>query len=130
MKFVFAYWTLTLLYIVLLILFIWLRQRDKTTIQSWPLLPDPQSFLEPHAQNKTCQTDTECPAHHVCLKSQCVPKLLRGENCTADTGGKWIAYFYRKIQFAICACLKPDIFTQRLFGGDCNVNIACGAHGH
>lgn len=125
MRLVSAYWILTLLYLGLIIYYVWMQQKENF-IQAWPLLSPPPLAEE---QNKTCQVDKDCPAHHVCLGFRCVPKLLRGEDCNSETGGRWISYLYRKTNFAICACSKPDIFTQKLFGGNCDVNIACGSHG-
>lgn len=96
-----------------------------TPIPSWPLLtlppPDPEKI-------QTCRSTQECPLNHVCLGTTCIPKLLRGGQCN-PAHGQWISFTVKGGQFAICSCLDTALFSQKVFGGDCNVNVACGPHG-
>lgn len=113
------------LYLGLTLLYAW-TQPTPTAIPPWPLLPVPKALSQSAIH---CQVDADCAAHHVCLTQTCVPKLLRGGQCNPQTG-QWISFQVKKVSFAICQCLKPDLFTQNFFGGDCTVNVGCGVHGH
>lgn len=113
------------LYLGLTLLYAWTPPKP-TPLSPWPLLPVPKA-LSPAASS--CQVDSDCAAYHVCLNHTCVPKLLRGGQCNPQTG-QWFLFQIKKVPFAICKCIKPDLFTQNFFGGDCTVNVACGVHGH
>lgn len=120
-----AYTFLLVLYLGLTLLYAF-AQPKPTPIPPWPLLPTPQALI-PSAVH--CNVDADCESNHVCLTQTCVPKLLRGGTCDTETG-HWISYKMRNTWFAICTCLNPELFTQNIFGGNCNVNVGCGVHGH
>lgn len=120
-----AYFLLLCLYIVLTMLYV-LAPAKTVQIPPWPILPHPPEALQPVAA--PCQTDSDCESHHVCLGGTCVRKLLRGGKCNPSTG-RWISHLLDGAPFAICACLNPALYAQKFFGGDCDVNVACGIHG-
>lgn len=122
---VIAYFFLLILYLGLTLLYAWTTPTP-TPLAPWPLLAAPKTLSETPVH---CQVDADCASYHVCLGQTCVPKLLRGGQCHPDTG-RWMTYQLKKLTFAICTCLNPDVFTQKFFGGDCNVSIGCGVHGH
>lgn len=112
----FLYVALTLLYAV--------TKPDPTSIPAWPLLTVPKDA----SLDLNCLKNDDCPPFHVCLGGKCVPKLQQTDDCDPDTG-QWISYVYGGVDFAICTCHKPDLVTQRLFGGNCDVQVGCGVHG-
>lgn len=119
-----AYFVLLLLYAGLTFLYV-LSQAKPAHIPPWPLLPAVPEVVE---QAKDCWNDSECGPNEVCLGNTCVRKLLRGGKCN-NLFGTWISFHLDHVPFAICACDSPQHFSQKLFGGDCNVSVACGAHG-
>lgn len=100
-------------------------QIKSTPISSWPLLTlppqDPKKIV-------SCRTTQDCLLNYVCLGNTCVPKLLRGGECD-PAHGQWISYTLKGEFFAICSCFDNTLFSQKVFGGDCNVNVGCGPHG-
>lgn len=123
---VILYVLLLLLYVGLTGLYFW-TQPQATAVPSWP-----QIGLPPRDPEKitTCSHDADCQdPHSVCLGSTCVPKLLRGEGECDPAHGQWISYAVKGGVFAVCVCTDDRLFSQKVFGGDCNVNVACGPHG-
>lgn len=124
-----VYVLLLLLYVGLTALYLF-AQKKPTPVPSWPVLPPPpRDDPDLAIATTTCRRDTDCPLTHVCLGTTCVPKLLRGGKCD-PAHGRWISYAMKGgAAFAICACIDDRLFTQKVFGGDCDANVACGAHG-
>lgn len=121
---VYIYFFLFILYLGLTVLYA-VTSPKSPPLSPWPLLPVPTPLSSAAVH---CQVDDDCEAYHVCLSSTCVPKLLKGGQCNPQTG-RWISYYLKKVHFAICTCLNPELFTQNFFGGDCTVNVGCGVHG-
>lgn len=119
-----AYFVLLLLYAGLTFLYA-LTQAKPASIPPWPLLPDVPAAS---TQANRCQADADCGPGEVCLGHTCVRKLLRGGQCNPATG-RWISYLLQHVPVAICSCLDSQLYDQKLFGGDCNVSVACGQHG-
>lgn len=114
------------LYVSLALLYVLAPANKPTPIPPWPLLP----FTTPEALPPIvhCQVDADCESNHLCLGSVCVRKLLRGGQCDPATG-QWLSHVINHATFAVCTCLDPTLYTQKFFGGDCHVNVACGVHG-
>lgn len=119
-----AYFVLLLLYAGLTSLYV-LSQAKPAPIPPWPLLT---AVPEPPTQALGCTDDSDCGPSEVCLGNTCVRKLLRGGQCN-PIYGTWISYHINHVPFAVCSCDSPQYFSQKLFGGDCNVSVACGVHG-
>lgn len=115
---------LLFLYIGLTCLYVFMQTKS-TSFQPWPLLNIPPKDPE---MITTCRTTNDCLHNHVCLQNTCVPKLLRGGECH-PAHGQWISYVLKGGVFAICSCYNNQLFSQKVFGGDCNVNVGCGPHG-
>lgn len=119
-----VYWFLLLMYITLCVLYVYAKPKP-VHVKPWPLLPvAPKTTQSVFA----CEDDLDCSPNHVCLGHTCLPKLLRGSDCTLPYG-QWVAHIKKGITFAICSCVNDELFTQKLFGGDCTVNVGCGVHG-
>lgn len=119
------YVLLLLLYVGLTGLYLWTQQKP-TSVPPWP-----QIALPPRDPEKitTCRHDADCQdPNQVCLGKTCVPKLLRGGECD-PAHGQWISYAVKGGVFAICFCTNDRLFSQKVFGGDCNTNVGCGPHG-
>ncbi|GIY00901.1 uncharacterized protein CDAR_109141 [Caerostris darwini] len=119
----FAYALLITLYVILVLFYVWCR--PQTHIQPWPLLT-----IEPDTPDtvSSCSDTSECSPHHLCIRGHCVPMLLRGEECDSTTGEWTLTEWYGQT-FVICTCKNPEFMTQKHFGGNCDVDIACGRHG-
>ena len=120
-----AYSILLVLYISLAILYAFTK-KNSVSIPSWPLLFSNDSADIEHIP---CKTHADCPANHVCLNNQCIPKFLKDGTCSAQTG-QWKTYDIKGKWFAICQCTNEKLFTQPTFGADCTLSIACGVHGN
>ncbi|KAF8796694.1 Per os infectivity factor 1 like protein [Argiope bruennichi] len=75
----------------------------------------------------TCQNDHECPNDFVCFKGKCIPKMIRGGECDLRTG-QWI--LIDQGERVMCTCKFPHLVTQKFTGANCDVDVACGPHGH
>lgn len=117
------YWILVFLYAALVIYYAWNTPRP--TFSKWPVL---QKDAEKNYPEK-CKRTSECPPNHICMNETCVPQLLRGEECYSETG-KWTLVSHRGKSFAACICLNPNLMTQKHFGGNCDVDVACKPHGY
>lgn len=118
-----AYWILLSLYLILVLLYAYHYRHP--TIHAWPLLPQPVDIAD---KPVTCQDTKECPPFHICLNQTCVPHLLRGEECYAETGD-WTLVSHRGQKFAACVCTDPNVVTQKHFGGNCDQAVACRPYG-
>lgn len=116
------YWILLILYLVLVLLYAW--KSPTPIIPVWPTLTKESAI----ALVEKCQTTSDCSAHHICLNGTCTPQLLRGDECYPDTG-KWTLVKHEGNWFAACICTDPTIVTQRHFGGNCVVEMACKPYG-
>lgn len=118
------YWILLFMYVCLILVYVFTK-KPNNKFPSWPVL---QNVFEQHFKKLPCSTSADCPSTHVCMNNECILKLLRTEDCNSDWG-QWISYDKQGTMFAICTCKNPKLMDQRHFGGDCNVNVGCGAHG-
>lgn len=118
------YWILLLLYMLLTFVYALFTPNGSASLQPWMHLQSP-AFPDLPA---SCQRSEECPPDHVCVGHVCVPQFLRGGTCQPETG-YWMLYEHQGATFAVCSCIRPEIFNQRFFGGDCNVLEACNDHG-
>lgn len=118
------YVLLLFLYIGLTILYAF-KQNKTTPIKPWPQLPTVADIIDPVIP---CQTNADCRNTHVCLHGVCLPKFLRGGQCNPSTG-RWISHTMQNTTLALCSCLDEKLYSQKIFGGDCNVSVACGVHG-
>lgn len=76
-----------------------------------------------------CHDDSDCPSDHLCMRGECIPKALRGGSCNPATGD-WVVEMDRKGRRTVtCVCRQPHLVTQKLKGGNCNVDVACAPHG-
>lgn len=116
-----GYYVLLALYALLLLFYAWEFQRP--TILSWPYLTRVDS-----TSATTCQEHSDCDAHHLCVFDTCVPQLLRGEECYPETGA-WTLVAHLGKSFAACICNNPELVSQKYFGGNCDVQVACQPHG-
>ena len=120
-----GYYILLLLYAALLLFYA--AHYKEPPIRPWsrmsPFIPDDK--IDP---SKTCRDHDECPPHYKCVSGLCYPEFLRGEECSEDTG-KWIVMTQYERKFAVCTCTYPDVFTNKYFGGNCNVSVACQPDG-
>lgn len=117
---------LILLYLYFCLILVYIATSPKPIdISPWGTLPAVPEALKPIVH---CQVDSDCESGHVCLSNTCVRKLLRGGKCRSTTGS-WISYQLQNATFAVCVCHDDRIFSQKFFGGDCNVSVACGVHG-
>lgn len=120
-----VYSILLYLYICLILLYLFTTPQP-LAISPWGILPLVPEALKPIVVS--CQVDSDCESNHVCLGSTCVRKLLRGGKCDRVTG-YWVSYQMNNATFAVCVCHDHQLYTQKFFGGDCNVSVACGVHG-
>lgn len=118
-----AYWFLLFLYIALTLLYAGTKTQS-TEISPWPIL----SILKEKKSLAVCNNSLDCPHDYICIKNQCIPKLLPQGICDPETG-QWITFIRFGVTFAICACLQPHLINQKHFGGNCDVNVGCGIHG-
>lgn len=118
-----AWWTLFLIVYYLCLIFI---HRDHFK----PEIP----FIQPHfaaagttAALQDCQSNRDCTtaSDQICLGGKCVFKLNSGDECDPVTGD-WIL---TEEGLAACRCKYPHLMTQRIPGGNCDVDIACRPHG-
>lgn len=117
-----VYWVLVALYAFLILFYIWCR--PNVVVHAWP----PLDVTPPSETATTCKDTSECPPEHCCIKGRCIPLFISGEECNPATG-KWITFEWKGQTFAICRCLDPNLVTQKHFGGNCNVDVACAPHG-
>lgn len=120
-----VYYILLCMYASLCVLYL-LAEEAPRTVPPWPVIM--QDVSEASGEEVQCQGHEDCPSHHVCLGGKCVRKLLRGGQCNPETG-YWISYHSKNTLSAVCACLNPALYGQKMFGGDCAVSVACGVHG-
>lgn len=119
-------WILVFLYILLIFVYAWYIPNNR--IPSWRPIPTHEDTTTTTTSYTPCSSLEECPPHHVCLLGECIPLLLRGDTCNELTG-TWSVTDVRGKTFAICTCTFPHLVTQKHFGGNCDVDVACGTHG-
>lgn len=115
-------WILLILYVLLMFVYAWYH--PNVHVQPWSILPSVKSKLIP----TSCTRSDECPPHHMCMGGRCVPLFLPGGTCDPSTGD-WVLKDIQGHQYALCKCKHPTLITQKHFGSNCNVDIACGTHG-
>lgn len=117
-----AWLTLILIVYYLCLIFI-LRYRFKPKIPS--ILPHFAALTTAALQD--CQSNRDCTtkSDQVCLGGKCVSKLNSGHNCDSVTGD-WIL---TDEGLAACQCKYPRLMSQRIPGGNCDVDAACRPHG-
>lgn len=118
-----VYYVLLALYAILLIFHAWHYQNPR--VDKWPLLVSPAT----RSTTTTCQQTSDCEDHHVCLQQTCFPKILRGEDCYPETGTWTLVDTYGQ-KFASCVCHDDQLVSQKTFGGNCDLVVACKPHGH
>lgn len=123
------YWILALCFVGLVFLTYLYNPIQPPPVKPWPLLS--HSNKEVEAIPKNCSTHADCPKKYACLDNECIPRLVRGETekCDIETG-QLKAVDVRGKKFAVCICLYPNLVTQKQFGGNCDVQVACGPHGN
>lgn len=118
------YYVLLVLYAILLIFHAWHYQPPR--VDKWPLLDSPASKTT--TTTTACQQTSDCQDHHVCLSQTCFPKILRGEECYPETGTWTLTDIYGQ-KFASCSCIDDRLVSQKIFGGNCDLVVACQPHG-
>lgn len=82
-----------------------------------------------------CTSDVDCSSSEKCMSlgqpsKQCVPKYRGDHQCNPFTGTWALSQEKDGTYFVKCVCKYPDLVTQKADGADCNVDVACGEHGH
>lgn len=119
----YGYWLLAFCFFILVFVSYAWNRPSRAKIQPWPLLVD-----EAVTSGGACQSDKDCPLLHVCLDNECLPKLVPEDECWPATGS-YNKVDIRGVAFAVCICLFPYIYSQKHYGGNCNLEVACGPHG-
>lgn len=121
-------WIYIFLYVLLMWAYAW--HVPESHVTPWNVLSPPPHHLYPTSTplDVTCSTTADCPDHHICFGGACVPVLLRGEECDPLTGS-WSLQDVKGKTFAVCTCTNPHFITQKHFGGNCDVDVACGSRG-
>ncbi|KAG8156212.1 hypothetical protein JTE90_011122, partial [Oedothorax gibbosus] len=114
-----GYYVLLVLYALLLLFYA--ANYKEPTVKPWPKVSLSLPVDEKITLPATCRLHDECPTHYKCVSGQCYPQLLRGYACSEDTGRWKVIKQYEK-NFAVCQCTHPHLFTNKYFGGDCNVS--------
>ncbi|GBO23261.1 hypothetical protein AVEN_250089-1 [Araneus ventricosus] len=107
-----------------LIFFYWWN-RPVRHLRPWHPIPQRPPVLE--KTSFLCQTSRDCSVYQVCFQGKCIDKMIRGGQCDERTG-QWI--LIDQGRFVTCVCKHPHLVTQKFSGANCDVDVACGPHGH
>lgn len=124
-----GYFILLVLYTLLLL--VYAAHYKEPVIPHWPKLSrfaHDDEDDDPIVSKKTCSDHDECPKHYKCVGGRCLLQLLRGEDCSLETGNWTVVKLY-ETEFAVCTCSYPHLFTQKYFGGNCTESVACQPYG-
>lgn len=109
----------------ILIIFYWFTIRSDKITPLWRSIP--RQILTDY---QSCESDENCGTESlVCFNKKCIPKLRGSGECNSQTGN-WTLVQKEDRAYVTCVCKFPHLITQQYEGGNCDMDIACGIHGH